>query len=400
VSSRCSECDSPLDEVQRYCVVCGHAREPTGAAAAPVAAAVPPPPGAGRLLRRLPRFPFPTPREAAAFVLVSLTVGVITGRAIDADPLAIASGAGDPVAQTAAADGDAAGGSPSLEAPPGNVAAPASDSSGDSSDTTAAVDDTAEPVPEPSEPAETPAEDPAPQAEKPKKKKGVAAGGTVVHVNPAAWSYALATDSGELLAVHAKELPDEGAHLTGRIEKLANGTYRELSSESEGIDGSARLEGTVTYASAEDRAYVVSAPGVSMVVHSAEGRPLPQPPALVSVQLSREETDERLPASWSESTLELKGVASGPVDLEGIVQALDPAARTLDLSADDTRQTGRDIRLALPPQADMALLRPGQVIAGSVEIGVDGSYRIVGAFADGGLRAAGAKALFAPAPVE
>jgi hypothetical protein len=401
VSGTCPDCGSELDAVQRYCITCGRringeAPSPATAAAAPAGQA--PRGRTSELLGRLPRLPLPSPREAAVFVVAALIVGIIAGKAIDTDRIAVA--AGDVLGQASTGDSsdDASGGDagPTLAAPSGNVEPPAADLSSDFGNT---EPDVVEPTATPSEaPAEEPAADePDPPADHPDDDEpppGKEVNGTVVHLNPAAGSYALAITSGDLRAVHVERLPDLGASGTVRIEELRNGTFRQHSFESVGTDAAATFGGTVTFVSAEDRNYVVSAPGVSLAVHSPDDHVLPPVRALVSASVALEQTDARVPAGWTEESLEIKGAATGPIALAGSIQGIDAAARTIDLSADDTRHTGHDITLALPPMADLALLRPGQMIAATAEIGDDGIYRLVSAYADGGLEAAQARPLF------
>ena len=64
----------------------------------------------------------------------------------------------------------------------------------------------------------------------------------------------------------------------------------------------------------------------------------------------------------------VEGAASGAIDLEGIVQSVDPTLHTIALSADDLRHSGRDVELAVPPAMNIAKFAEQQVISARVEI--------------------------------
>jgi hypothetical protein len=121
--------------------------------------------------------------------------------------------------------------------------------------------------------------------------------GVVVHANPAAGSYTLASSTGALSVVHAPKLPAPGTAISVPIETLANGTLAEAGTrERSGGKKKAKLEGIVTYVSSDPAspAYTVSKRGVSVLVHvhpDPSGAP-PQLPvlgafAIVTVDIER-----------------------------------------------------------------------------------------------------------------
>ncbi|HEY7456476.1 MAG TPA: hypothetical protein VH703_04295, partial [Solirubrobacterales bacterium] len=109
------------------------------------------------------------------------------------------------------------------------------------------------PAAAPSEaPPPAPAPKPAPGGgeEEASKPAGQSFEGTVVHANPAAGSYALAIEGGELVSIHAPELPAPGTKLSVPLRRLANGTFAEAgdAEEEKARAQSASFRGTVTWA--------------------------------------------------------------------------------------------------------------------------------------------------------
>jgi hypothetical protein len=90
---------------------------------------------------------------------------------------------------------------------------------------------------------------------------------------------------------------------------------------------------------------------------------------------------------WQQS-LRVDGQVTAGLDVEGIVQAacLQPAG--LVLSADDLRESGKDLTLAVAPGIDLSRLLPGQAINATVTIGADGAYTLTGLSSDWGRKAA------------
>jgi hypothetical protein len=211
----------------------------------------------------------------------------------------------------------------------------------------------------------------------------------VVHVNARAHSYALASEQGQLIAVHAAQLPHLAEQLATRIHPLANGTFGQAKTRTSGRRDSATFAGTVTFADPTRRLYTVSAPGASVLVHAAPAPPsgspppppLPQPGQLVTVTvaivLNNRPAPGSSPAELREQKLVLEGNASGAVDLEGIVGKIDRVSSTVTLSADDTRESAADIIMQVGPGLSLDGLRVGQPIAASARLDPGPSYTLL-----------------------
>ncbi|HEX3239480.1 MAG TPA: hypothetical protein VHR18_05020 [Solirubrobacterales bacterium] len=248
--------------------------------------------------------------------------------------------------------------------------------------------------------------------------------GTVVHVNPAAGSYTVAESSGALSAVHAKALPQPGAKLSVGVKTLANGTYAEgEAAKKSGTATTAKLEGIVTWVDADPAApaYVVSKRGVSVLVkvHPDPAGVVPALPALgafakVGVEIEKlpaaspaaplapavpdpaaplcegaplvvpaavAQTPAAVATLW-QTSLDASGVPFTYSDVAGVVTAVCAQEKTLLLSADDLRQAGADLVIAVPPKLATAKLVPGMSVLATADIGAAGELTLKGLASD------------------
>lgn len=244
--------------------------------------------------------------------------------------------------------------------------------------------------------------------------------GTVVQVNPVAGTYALAV-RGELYGVHAKDLPAPGDQVEAPLIALLNGAYAEDGERTtSGTTKSGTLNGFVTWVSAEGEppAYVVSAKGASIPIEVlAEGdAELPEVGEFVSVETTIDELEKGAgrrgaddadrqaegtpegscvreePAEEAEPRARLVQKEIEPTgdeftyfDLSGTVQAICPEAGEILLSADDLRQTGADLTLAVPKEIDVADLEVDQPVLATAELGEDGSLTLAGIASNEGI---------------
>lgn len=257
-------------------------------------------------------------------------------------------------------------------------------------------------VPLASEPIESlppPAAEPAPKAapaeeSKPEEEtEGQMFKGTVVHISPAAGSFAMALEGGELVSVHAAELPDPGTTLSGPLRQLANSTYVEAS-ELELQKGTARevdFSGTVTFADPNPAApaYTVSGRGSSLPVRvepdpSGATPELPVVGALVKVTAKiAPPAEPKGNSTLLQSKLEIESVPpSTYLELAGIVKQVLPETGQLLFSADWAGESESTLTLTVPPEIDSAKLKLGDSYLATVEIGADGSLELKGIASD------------------
>lgn len=268
--------------------------------------------------------------------------------------------------------------------------------------------------PEGKVPAEEESE-PAPEPEAEEETEAVELAGTVVHINPAAGSYTLATKGGEPVSLHAAKPPLLGSKLSVEGTPLANNTFAEAERQRAGAAIKATLRGIVTYVAPDpaEPAYTVSGRGSSILVHVTPGQ-APQLPVLgayatVTIGIQKPPAAAPLPApEASPPPAEAPACAPDPalappappsrilvqrqlkteadpatyVDLAGIVSAVCPATGQLLLSADDLREGGADLLLAVPTQIKTAKLRVGDPVLATATVGEDGALTLEGLASD------------------
>jgi hypothetical protein len=216
--------------------------------------------------------------------------------------------------------------------------------------------------------------------------------GTVVHKNKRARSFVVAEPSGRLRAVHANKSPALGRRVVVTARKLRNGTFAAQRVRVGKKSRRARIRGRVTYASARRGLFVVSARGVSLVVHKRRARARAAsaaatglPPVGSDVTVTGSLDDQGVDAD----TIENDGEHHNFVDLEGIVLAISADGKTLTLSADDNDDvSGGTVTVHLPDGFDASRYAVGHEVQIRASLNPDGTYTAVGSSDDEGAEAA------------
>jgi hypothetical protein len=258
-----------------------------------------------------------------------------------------------------------------------------------------------EPLPAPA-PAPDPTPKPALEGGEDEEPDGQAFEGTVVHASRAAGSYAIAIEGGELLSVHAPELPEPGTKLSATLRRLANGTFAEAEeAEAEKkLTPQVSFRGVVTFADPDPAAptYTVSGRGSSLPIEVApDPAGAPQLPAVgsyvtVTARIEEPETVEasaepaaspsKAAAVLVQSRVEVEpGPPSAYLDLAGILAERTPDGHLL-LSTDWTGEAEPTLTLAVPPGIDAGKLKVGDSYLATVEVGADGSLLLKGIASD------------------
>jgi hypothetical protein len=255
--------------------------------------------------------------------------------------------------------------------------------------------------------------------------------GTVVHVNPAAGSYAVAETGGTLNAIHAAKPPRAGTEVTVPVRSLVNGTFAEAGQRRRlGQRMRATFEGVVSYVGSDptDPVYTLSKRGVSVLIHvrpdptsAAPALPVLGAFATVAVDIEKPTlpvevpAPEPLPASQEPAPtapVETASAAPPPCapdpavvppaptailwqrqisaegtpftysDFEGIVTAVCPAEAKLLLAADDLREAGVDLSFAVPQQIDTSGLTVGDSVTATATIEPGGTPALTGLASD------------------
>jgi hypothetical protein len=243
-----------------------------------------------------------------------------------------------------------------------------------------------------------------------------------VHLNPVAGSYTLATSGGELMPVHAHQLPKAGSRVSVVVRQLFNGTFAEKGKRSvKGNETQAKLTGYVSYRDPTGNVYALSVRGASILIHvpesDAEGSPAIPPLGAYAETMAKIEQpqpegkrsrDQRRRAAATADPECTAG--TGPdagsgavldqthakftlppvhyVDMEGIVGETCTDPGELTLSADDVRESTRNLLLAAPSPIDVTKLESGDAIDVTAELGEDGSYTVTGLSSDQGVEGA------------
>lgn len=238
-------------------------------------------------------------------------------------------------------------------------------------------------------------EEPAP-ATVPKEEKEPAQpeaqelAGTVVHVNPAASSYTVAETGGVMSAVHAGKLPAPGIAVEVPIKALANGTLGEAGTRRKtGSKEVTELAGIVTFVKADPAApaYAISNRGSSVLIHLQPDPSGALPPLPVLGAYGTAEVAIEAGVLWQRQ-LSAGGAPFTHAELEGVVAAVEAETAQLLISADDVRESGQDIALAIPAQIDASALAVGDSVLASADIGADGVLTLTGLASDERLKGA------------
>lgn len=256
-------------------------------------------------------------------------------------------------------------------------------------------------APEPVEPLPTPPPKPAPKPapvpaggkEEAEESETQTLKGTVVHANPAAGSYAMAIKGGELVSVHAADLPEPGAKLSAPLRRLANGTFVEAGDleEEKAKATTVTFRGAVSFADADPAApaYTVSGRGSSLLVHvepdpTGTAPELPPIGSYVTVTATIENPVEPDSApTLVESKLEVEpGPPSTYLDLAGILKEVLPDTGQLFLSADWAGESESTLSLIVPKEIDAGKLKVGDSYLATATIEPDGSLKLSGIASD------------------
>lgn len=204
--------------------------------------------------------------------------------------------------------------------------------------------------------------------------------GTVVHRVGHAHSFVIASRGGALRAVHSARRPHIGRTVSVRARALSNGTFSARSVRvARTARHHARLRGVVTHVSRTRHAFVLSARGVSLVVHrsgrarsaraAAAGLPRVGDDAVVEATLR---DDGEIEADEIDEQGEDR-----QFEIEGVVQAVDQGAGTLTVSSDDDDELGSDTVVHFPAGTDLSGFAKGQEVELEVTRGADGTLTAV-----------------------
>ena len=216
--------------------------------------------------------------------------------------------------------------------------------------------------------------------------------GVVVDRNARSHTFVLADRHGKLREVHSRVSPALGRSVTVLASKLRNGTWAASRVRVGRSVHVARIHGTVTYVSAGKGVFVVSARGVSLLIHrhhawvdakdvvsfaGSLGGGLP--PVGTTVTVTTDVNGDQVDATQVSD----QGQNTNGVDLEGTVLAIDTTARTLSISADDSQQSAGSITVQVPASFDLSMFQVGGRVELIASLNPDGTYTLEQSSQDG-----------------
>jgi hypothetical protein len=189
--------------------------------------------------------------------------------------------------------------------------------------------------------------------------------GTVVHRNARAHSFVVAALGGRLSAVHARRSPVVGRVVRVAARRLRNGTFAAGLVRASGRRSHPRIRGTVSHLDPSSRAFVVSARGASIRVRrapstkaaSAASDSMPQVGTVVEVDTTIDAGGDLEADDVNEV-----GEDGDGIELEGVVLAVDAAAKTVTVSADDDDTSGQSVVVHVADAADLTAFTAGKVV--------------------------------------
>jgi hypothetical protein len=206
--------------------------------------------------------------------------------------------------------------------------------------------------------------------------------GTVVHRNTHAHSFVVADSRGRLKSIHARRSQRPGRTVSVSARRLRNGTYQARHVRVTGSRRRAHLRGTVSYVDRRRGVFTLSARGASILVHRARSHRARTADALPGVGHHVTVTADVHGENVDASSIHEEGQNQNGFDIEGIVLAVDPVARTVKVSADDDDESGAGITVIVPASLDMSRFTVGQEVELRVLRQADGTFVLQGSASD------------------
>jgi hypothetical protein len=167
------------------------------------------------------------------------------------------------------------------------------------------------------------------------------------------------------------------------------------------LEKKVHVEGVVSFVDQAGGRYALSARGVSLLIAPAAGAPTTPsttstPAAVLPAVGDRLRLELALPnpgASAAGSRLtELQRSDEGrwrsPLELAGVISAIDTTIRTVTISADGQGLSNAAIGMTVPANIDLSKLSLKEAVVAHATVSANGTYALAGAAADSGVSAA------------
>ena len=140
------------------------------------------------------------------------------------------------------------------------------------------------------------------------------------------------------------------------------------------------MRGTVSWVDRRAGKFTISAPGVSMLVVKAD-RSAPGAIAPVGTDVVATGTIDGQ-GELEDPSVQDVGQSPGGVELEGTVLAVDAAAQTITVSADDEDASGASVVVSVPVTFDLTAYAPGEEVELLVQPTGSGTATLLGSADD------------------
>jgi len=191
----------------------------------------------------------------------------------------------------------------------------------------------------------------------------VSAHGTVVHRNARTHSFVVATATGRLTKVRSRHAVRVGrmVRVTGR--RMRDGSLAASRVRVGARHRSARLRGTVTYANRRTHRFTLSSAAGSISIRGARSGAVQAasddlPPVGQQVVV----TITVAPGGVLEEDAVDELGMDQEVEIEGVVQAVDPNAHTVTVTASDDGESGGTVTVGFPATFDLSAITVGNEI--------------------------------------
>ncbi len=195
--------------------------------------------------------------------------------------------------------------------------------------------------------------------------------GTVVHKSSSRHSFVVAQRGGRLAVVAGRRAPRIGRVVIVSGRSLRRGVLAARRLRARGLRRHARLRGTVTWRGR--RAFTVSSAGASILVRDGSGAD-PAPPVGEDVTVDVNIGDH---GDLERGDVQEHGDDGDGIEVSGHVLAVDTAARTLTLSADDSEEGDGSVTVAVPATFELGQFSAGQDVELRVTKADDGTLTLV-----------------------
>ena len=199
--------------------------------------------------------------------------------------------------------------------------------------------------------------------------------GTVVHRNARTHSFVVAAAQGHLTKVRSRHTVRLGRTVRVAGHRLRDGSIAATRIHAGAAHRRARLRGTVTFANRRAGRFTVSSAAGSISVRAQrsgvraadDGLPAVGRQVMVTITVAPGGVVE-------EDDVNELGMDEGEVELEGVVQAVDPGAHTVAITASDDGAGGGTVTVGFPATFDVSGIAVGNEIEVKAVRRADGTF--------------------------